>query len=100
LIHLFSSVAFWYQAEPHKPWPALPPRPVRLPFHDNVLLKRACVIRVPGLRWHPNAAVVQAGSDLYQPATTMALGVDAGFKRRIGSRLKEDHFAFMSERFI
>ncbi|HEX4342289.1 MAG TPA: glycoside hydrolase family 172 protein [Verrucomicrobiae bacterium] len=36
---LFSSVAFWYQTEPHKPWPALPPGPARLPFHDNVLLK-------------------------------------------------------------
>jgi hypothetical protein len=27
---LMSSVAFWYQAEPHKPWPALPPGPERL----------------------------------------------------------------------
>lgn len=36
---LFSSVAFWYQTEPHKPWPPLPPGPDRLPFHDHVLLK-------------------------------------------------------------
>jgi hypothetical protein len=36
---LFSSVAFWYQTEPHKPWPALPPGPARLPFYDEVLLK-------------------------------------------------------------
>jgi D-arabinan exo alpha-(1,3)/(1,5)-arabinofuranosidase (non-reducing end) len=36
---LFSSVAFWYQTEPHKPWPALPPGPARLPFHDEILLK-------------------------------------------------------------
>lgn len=36
---LFSSVAFWYQTEPHKPWPALPPGPERLPFHDALLLK-------------------------------------------------------------
>lgn len=36
---LFSSVAFWYQTEPHKPWPALPPGPDRLPFHDSVVLK-------------------------------------------------------------
>ncbi len=36
---LMSSVAFWYQIEPHKPWPALPPGPERLPFRDQVLLK-------------------------------------------------------------
>lgn len=36
---LFSSVAFWYQTEPHKPWPALPSGDARLPFHDRVLLK-------------------------------------------------------------
>src|SRR5215469_14836321 len=35
---LFSSVAFWYQTEPHKPWPPLPPGPARLPFHEEVLL--------------------------------------------------------------
>jgi hypothetical protein len=34
-----SSVAFWYQTEPHKPWPPLPPGGERLPFHDQVLLK-------------------------------------------------------------
>ena len=27
---LMSSVAFWYQTEPHKPWPAIPPGPERL----------------------------------------------------------------------
>jgi hypothetical protein len=27
---LMSSVALWYQIEPHKPWPALPPGPERL----------------------------------------------------------------------
>jgi hypothetical protein len=36
---LFSSVAFWYQIEPHKPWPALPPGPERLPCHEQILLK-------------------------------------------------------------
>jgi hypothetical protein len=36
---LFSSVAFWYQTEPHKPWPTLTPGSARLPFHDDVLLK-------------------------------------------------------------
>jgi hypothetical protein len=36
---LMSSVAFWYQVEPHKPWPPLPPGAERLPFRDSVLLK-------------------------------------------------------------
>jgi hypothetical protein len=35
---LMSSVAFWYQTEPHKPWPALPAGLDRLPFHDTVLI--------------------------------------------------------------
>jgi hypothetical protein len=33
-----SSVAFWYQIEPHKPWPAMPPGPDRLPYHDRDLV--------------------------------------------------------------
>ncbi|HEY3914527.1 MAG TPA: glycoside hydrolase family 172 protein [Verrucomicrobiae bacterium] len=36
---LMSSVAYWYQLEPHKPWPAMPPASERLPFHDKVLVK-------------------------------------------------------------
>jgi hypothetical protein len=32
-----SSVAFWYQTEPHKPWPALPAGPERLPFREHTL---------------------------------------------------------------
>lgn len=36
---LMSSVAFWYQLEPHKPWPPLPPGPERLPFREQVMLK-------------------------------------------------------------
>lgn len=36
---LMSSVAFWYQIEPHKPWPPLPAGPDRLPFHESILLK-------------------------------------------------------------
>lgn len=35
---LMSSVAFWYQTEPHKAWPALPAGPDRLPFRERVLL--------------------------------------------------------------
>ncbi len=34
---LMSSVAFWYQTEPHKRWPALPPGPDRLPFRETLL---------------------------------------------------------------
>ncbi|MBI5386156.1 MAG: DUF2961 domain-containing protein [Verrucomicrobia bacterium] len=36
---LMSSVALWYQTEPHKKWPALPPGPERLPFREATLLK-------------------------------------------------------------
>ena len=35
---LMSSVAIWYQIEPHKPWPALPSGPERLPFHEDTLV--------------------------------------------------------------
>jgi hypothetical protein len=35
---LMSSVALWYQTEPHKPWPALPPGSQRLPFRDEILV--------------------------------------------------------------
>jgi Protein of unknown function (DUF2961) len=34
---MFSSVAFWYQIEPHKPYPALPPAADRLPLRDVIL---------------------------------------------------------------
>jgi len=36
---LMSSVAFWYQIEPHKRWPAMPPGPDRLPFRDRVVVE-------------------------------------------------------------
>jgi hypothetical protein len=35
---LMSSVALWYQSEPHKPWPGLPAGPDRLPFREVALL--------------------------------------------------------------
>ncbi len=35
---LMSSVALWYQTEPHKSWPALPPGPDRLPFREQRLV--------------------------------------------------------------
>ena len=35
---LMSSVAFWYQTEPHKPWPALPAGKDRLPFREQTLV--------------------------------------------------------------
>ena len=35
---LMSSVAFWYQTEPHKRWAALPAGPDRLPFREQTLL--------------------------------------------------------------
>jgi hypothetical protein len=35
---LMSSVALWYQTEPHKAWAALPPGPDRLPFREQTLV--------------------------------------------------------------
>jgi hypothetical protein len=35
---LMSSVGLWYQTEPHKPWPALPPGAERLPFTERPVL--------------------------------------------------------------
>ena len=35
---LMSSVAFWYQIEPHTPWPALPPGAERVPFRETDLV--------------------------------------------------------------
>jgi hypothetical protein len=35
---LMSSVALWYQTEPHKAWPALPPGDQRLPFRQQTLV--------------------------------------------------------------
>ncbi len=35
---LMSSVAFWYQTEPHKPWPAIPPGPERLAYREVALI--------------------------------------------------------------
>ena len=41
---LMSSVAFWYQSEPHKRWPALPPGPERLPFTEQLIAAGAPLI--------------------------------------------------------
>lgn len=41
---LMSSVAFWYQTEPHKPWAPMPPASQRLPFHDRTLVKGHAVV--------------------------------------------------------
>jgi hypothetical protein len=35
---LMSTVAYWYQTEPHKAWPALPSGPERLPFRETKLM--------------------------------------------------------------
>lgn len=35
---LMSSVALWYQVEPHKPWAPLPAGPERLPFREESLV--------------------------------------------------------------
>ena len=50
---LMASVAFWYQVEPHKPWPALPPGPQRLPFQDRILLKGHAAVADAKHSTHP-----------------------------------------------
>lgn len=59
----YSSCAFWYQMEPHKPLPTLPPGPERLPFDYRKMIEGESLIgvakatsgtvqvsKVPGLR--------------------------------------------------
>jgi len=43
---LLSSVAYWYQTEPHKPWPALPNGPDRLPVTESVLVEGESLLDV------------------------------------------------------
>jgi len=50
---LMSSVAFWYQTEPHKPWPPLPPGPERRPFRDQVILVGADAVATARHSEHP-----------------------------------------------
>ena len=61
---LMSSVAFWYQTEPHKPWPALPPGPARLPFDEIPLV--IGYKAVPAARHSGHRVEEQA---LWQPVT-------------------------------
>ncbi len=57
---LMSSVALWYQTEPHKPWPALPAGPERLPYRDATLL----------VGWKALAAATHSA----HPLTTQQIG--------------------------
>lgn len=52
---MMSSVAYWYQIEPHKPWPPLPPASQRMPFHDHSLIKGYEKV---GAARHSDASVV------------------------------------------
>lgn len=71
---LMSTVAYWYQTEPHKPWPALPPGPERLPFADRVLAQGEALIPDASFLEAPiepqSIAGASAGSQLfYRPET-------------------------------
>ena len=59
---LMSSVAFWYQIEPHKPWPALPPGAERLPFRDQVILKGHDLVPAAKHSDHPIAVQSFSGA--------------------------------------
>jgi hypothetical protein len=50
---LMSSVALWYQVEPHKPWPALPVGAQRLPFQERTLMKGHEAVAVARHSTHP-----------------------------------------------
>lgn len=50
---LMSSVAFWYQVEPHKPWSALPPGPDRVPYREQMLLVGADTLGSARHSGHP-----------------------------------------------
>jgi hypothetical protein len=43
----YSSTAYWYQAEPHRPFPALPPAPLRQPQPATVNLAQAGLVLAP-----------------------------------------------------
>ena len=42
---MMSSVALWYQVEPHRPWPALPAGSARLPFTETGLVVGRDVVK-------------------------------------------------------
>lgn len=59
---LMSSVAFWYQTEPHKPWAALPAGKDRLPFTERILVKGHDA--VPNAKHSEHPVEVQAIGDV------------------------------------
>ncbi|MCC6352917.1 MAG: DUF2961 domain-containing protein [Verrucomicrobiae bacterium] len=61
---LMSSVAIWYQTEPHKPWPMLPPGPERLPFTEQTVLVGHSARTVARHSEHPlNEQPIRAATD-------------------------------------
>jgi hypothetical protein len=60
---LMSSVAIWYQIEPHKRWPALPAGKDRLPFREEVLVKGWAVVESAKHSAHPVAVQPLEGTE-------------------------------------
>jgi hypothetical protein len=52
---MMSSVAYWYQSEPHKPWPKLPPGTERMPFKEKLLIVGRKAIETAKHSQHPVA---------------------------------------------
>jgi hypothetical protein len=45
----YASTAYWYQAEPHRPWPELPPVHLRQPHPATVNLAQSAILLAPPL---------------------------------------------------
>jgi hypothetical protein len=72
---LMSSVALWYQIEPHKRWPDLPAGKDRLPIRDDILLKGWTAVEKCKRSAHPIAVqplgvdgIVDGKQLFFQPA--------------------------------
>jgi hypothetical protein len=70
---LMSSVAFWYQVEPHKPWPELPRGQDRLPFREQTLVVGHALVPVAKhsdapLETQPTAGATDGKQLWFRPA--------------------------------
>ncbi len=82
---LISTVAFWYQKEPHKPWAPLPPGSARLPFHEKVLLEgesalKTCKASQPDQVYSQGLPGASGGQQLFYTAFGADQRLEVAFK--------------------
>jgi len=81
---LMSSVAFWYQTEPHKKWAALPPGADRLPFRETNLVVGWRAVETAQHSSHPfevqNLGGVTDGKQLWLRPADATGWVEIAFK--------------------